>query len=132
MKASWRDKAIILMAFAAVFLCGYGIGHLVGERRTSAASQPGLADTPAWQQETLLTLQEKLNLRPEQVTLVEKELSHTAKDIADSYHAVLLDYHRHIDRLYGRLIDVLDEKQAGRLRAEKKVLERTIELWPND
>ena len=128
MKPAWRDYATILMAFAAVFLCGYGVGHLVGERRDPPSS-PALSEvTPAWEQETLNTLQESLALRPEQTAQVEAELSRTAKAIGKSHDTAVLDYHRHIDQLYARLIEILDAEQAERLRREKKTLEKQIEL----
>jgi hypothetical protein len=68
MKATWRDYATILMAFAAVFLCGYGIGHLVGERR--GAHHPAGHSGTAWELETLQSLEHSLDLRPEQSELV--------------------------------------------------------------
>jgi hypothetical protein len=132
MKTTWHNVGTILMAFAAVFLCGYGIGHLVGERRTPSDPGPPPSSSPAWEQQTLETLQASLDLRPEQIAQVEKELSATAQDISKSHQAVLLDYHRHIDRLYERLIKILDEEQAARLRHEKKGLEKQIETLSSE
>ena len=128
MKPTWRDYATILMAFTAVFLCGYGIGHLVGERKAPPAPiiDPGAA--PAWKQETLQTLQQSLALRPEQAARVEQELTVTAQAIDQSNRDVVLDYHRHLDDLYKRLIALLDEEQAQKLREEKKDLEERIRL----
>ena len=131
MKPNWRDYATILMAFAAVFLCGYGIGHLVGERKAPPHSSSNSETTPAWEQEILQNLRQSLDLRPAQAAQVEQELSLTARQISQSHDAVLLDYLRHIDQLYGRLIDLLDEEQARRLREEKKTLEKKIEILSN-
>lgn len=124
MKPTTRDYLAVLMAFAAVMCCGYGIGHLVGQRRAAGAA----VEAPAWQQETLRRIDEVLGLRPEQLPVVEAEVATTAAEIRRSRDAALLDYHRHIDRLYARLIELLDPEQAARLEAEKKALERQIEL----
>ena len=132
MKMTWRDSATIILAFAAVFLCGYGIGHLVGERRLQP-QRPGQGDSPpAWQQETLLSLQDSLQLRPDQVARVEHELALTAKAIGGSRHDVLLEYHRHILNLYERLIGLLDKEQATILLKEKKLLEKRIGMLSAD
>lgn len=123
MKPTWRDYATILMAFAAVFLCGYGIGHLVGERRV--ASPPLIPPIP-WESRTMTSLRDFLDLRDDQVPAVEQELARTAGQIRTSHQDVLIDYHRHLDELYDRLIALLDEEQASRLRAEKNSLEERI------
>ena len=131
MKPSWRDHATILFAFTAVFLCGYGIGHLVGARRSESGPSRTAHDAPAWERQTLQALKTSLNLRPEQVPAVEKELTLTAQAIAESHQEVILDYHHHLDRLYQRLIEILDEEQCDRLRVEKKALEKQIEVLQN-
>jgi len=131
MKMTWRDSATIILAFASVFLCGYGIGHLVAERRLPS---PGLSreiSPPGWQRETLSSLQDSLQLRPDQLAQVEHELAETARDISGSRDAVLLDYHQHILRLYERLIDLLDNEQARKLQEEKKMLEKQIQTLLN-
>lgn len=125
MKHSWRDYCTIIMAFAAVFLCGYGVGHLVGERRIRPEGP--LPPTASWEGETLRTLTESLELRPDQARAVEEELSRTAHAIQESHDAVLLDYHQHVLRLYESLIKIVDEEQASRLRAEKNSLENQIQ-----
>jgi hypothetical protein len=132
MKTTWHNVGTILMAFAAVFFCGYGIGHLVGERPNPSTTGPPPASSPAWEQQTLETLQASLDLRPEQIAQVEKELSTTAQDISESHQTVLLDYHRHIDQLYERLIKILDEEQGARLRNEKIGLEKQIKILSDD
>ena len=132
MNTTRHNVGTILMAFAAVFLCGYGIGHLVGERPNPSTTGPPQAASPAWEQQTLETLRASLDLRPEQITQVENELSATAQDISESHQAVLLDYHRHIDQLYERLIKILDEEQGARLRNEKIGLEKQIKTLSTD
>jgi hypothetical protein len=128
MKMTWRDSATIILAFAAVFLCGYGIGHLVAERRIPPQSLSGEDAPPRWQQETLESLQVSLQLRPDQMEQVKGELSQTARAITSSRDAAILDYHQHINLLYERLIALLDQQQAQKLRKEKKTLEKRIQI----
>lgn len=127
MKPKRSDYLTVLMAFAAVFLCGYGIGHLVGERKAPPPlPAPPTTTSPAWEQETLLTLQDSLALRPDQLGAVESELAKTAQSIRSSHDGAVLEYHQHILLLYERLIHFLDESQSARLRAEKNTLEKQI------
>ena len=127
MKLTWRDSATIILAFAAVFLCGYGIGHLVGERRIPTREFGARDNPPQWQQDTLDSLQDSLQLRPDQMPIVEHELSAAAAAIAGSRHQALLEYHQHILGLYERLIGLLDQQQGLKLLEEKKMLEREIQ-----
>lgn len=126
MKTTWHNVGTILMAFAAVFLCGYGIGHLVGAHSHRSGTESPPVVSPAWEQQTLEALRVSLDLRPEQVARVENELSATARNINESRQSVLLEYHRHINTLYERLIEILDEEQSARLRNEKIGLEKEI------
>lgn len=128
MKTSWRDYGTILMAFTAVFLCGYGIGHLVCER----TAPPPPAEQSAWKQETLDKLRENLQLRDEQTAAVEEAIAKAAEAIQKSNREVLLDYHHHVDDLYARLIEIVDDEQADRLRKEKKTLEKQIQLLSSE
>ena len=129
MKQTWKDIATIILAFAAVFMCGYGIGHMVGERQAPPRSSttPGDGDTK-WEEETLRSLKETLKLRPEQIDIVESQLSRTAKAIRDSRDEVVLEYHQHIAKLYDNLIEVLDPDQASQLRGELKSLDKRIKM----
>jgi hypothetical protein len=125
MKASLRDYLTIVMAFAAVFLCGYGIGHLVGERGREADRRPPLP----WEEESLSIIKRSLELSPEEERVVEEEIARAAAAIRKSRQTAVLDYHRHLDDLYGRLIERLSEPHAARLRAEKYEIEKAIQTF---
>lgn len=121
MKASLKDHLTILMAFAAVFLCGYGIGHLVGAR------QPTPAITSAdWEVESLSLLKHALELDPREKAIVEEEITATAAEIRNSRQKTILAYHHHLNDLYDRLISRLGEANAARLKAEKSEIEKQI------
>jgi hypothetical protein len=126
MKAHPRDHLIIAAAFVSVSLCGYGIGHLVGQQRADAAKEAA-AEVPAWQAGALRSLQRKLDLRPEQVPLVETELALVAEQVRHSRDQAAFAYLWHIQGLYERLIAMLDASQADLLREEKRALEMEIE-----
>jgi len=121
MKASLRDHLTILMAFAAVFLCGFGIGNLLAKRQI-----PAVAVKPSWETVSLNALTASLELDPTEARQLEEELALTAAQIEQTRAAALLSYHRHLDDLYGRLIEKLGEPRASRLRLEKNELEKAI------
>jgi hypothetical protein len=125
MKASLRDHLSILMAFAAVFLCGFGIGHLVAGRQVPTA--PAAPDQTSWEASSLAALTKSLQLEPAELQQVEKDLALTAAQIEETRASALLSYHQHLDALYGRLIEQLDEPRAARLRREKIELESAIQ-----
>lgn len=125
MKPDSRDYLAIFMAFAAVLLCGYGIGHLVGQRNAQA---PRESSSPIWRDQTLARIQKSLSLTPEQLPVVEEELAKTDLAIRRSNEFILLEHLRHINRLYDQLITRLGPAQAERLKNEKKSLEAEIEM----
>ena len=84
------------------------------------------ADKQQNQKETLDSLRVSLQLRPDQMPLVENELSLTAQAITKSHDTTVLEYHQHLLRLYEKLIRSLDKQQAEKLKGEKKVLENKI------
>ncbi len=131
MKPRLRDYLMILISFLTVLLCGYGIGHLVGQQRAHSALESA-APVPAWQRESLRAIEAKLELRPEQIPLVEAQLATTAKSIHRSQGNVMLEYLLHIHAMYDRLADVLEPSQTEILMKEKRSLEAEIELrYPN-
>lgn len=127
MKASLRDHLTILMAFAAVLLCGYGIGRLVAQRH-SPTPQPVAA---TWEMQSLSMLKRSLELSPEEAVIVENEISAAASEISNSRSEAILAYHQHLDDLYTRLIRQLGEPAASRLRAEREELQKQIQKLTN-
>ncbi len=123
MKASLKDYLTIVMAFAAIFLAGYGIGHIVGGRNVAAAPEPR-----PWEEQSLSLLQRTLELDEAETAAAEREIAATSAKIRASRHQAVLEYHRHLDDLYGRLIPQLGGRNAERLSREKRELERQIEI----
>lgn len=125
MKPSSRDYLVIFMALSAVLLCGYGIGHIVGQRKSHTTWE---SSSPVWRDQTLAKIQQNLSLTPAQVPRVEAELAKTDLAIRHSNDLILLEHLRHIDKLYEQLINQLDASQAKRLKNEKKSLEAEIQM----
>lgn len=131
MKPRLRDYLMILTSFLSVLLCGYGIGHLVGQERARKAVESS-APLPVWQRESLRAINAKLDLRPEQVPLVEAQIAITAGNIQRSQERVMLEFLNHIHAMYGRLAGALDESQAGILREEQRSMETEIKMRYHD
>lgn len=130
MKSTTRDYLTVAAAFLAVFLCGYGVGHLVCEWRAQTGSVP--PEASRWEDQALDSMQRSLSLRPEQLPAIRKQLESAAAAIQDSHDAVLVEDLRHILRLYEQLIPLLDDEQARKLDAERFELEKRIKtLDPN-
>jgi hypothetical protein len=123
MKPTLRDYLTILCAILTVFLCGFGVGHLV-----AAKPAPAAADIPpAWEEKSLAILVTSLGLAGDDKRAAEAEIHTTAAAIRRERERTLLSYHEHLSSLYGRLIEQLGEPHATRLREEKRALDARIE-----
>ena len=77
MKKKTRDFLTISMAMLTVLLCGYGLGHLVGEKKglqIHATQDPATDLTSNWSAQTIIHLETKLNLTPEQLSYVQEQI----------------------------------------------------------
>lgn len=86
MKPTLKDYLSIILALLAIFLCGYGIGFLFGERKgiKNALPPPPPAPTRSisdWEASTLEVLQGKIDLTPEQLEQVTAEIAKSATKI---------------------------------------------------
>lgn len=102
------------MATLAIFLCGYGIGHLVGE---SAKTNPSLPDgqtdhhTDDWSQTTFSRLDTLLALTPEQKVMVKREVQKTS-----------VQERKLLIKLYSSISPYLDQAQQDQLENRKQKL----------
>ena len=91
MKPTFKDYLSIALALLAIFLCGYGIGFLFGERKGQAnLPAPAVAPAPArpitdwnsWESSTLARIEEAVkDLTPEQREKIRVEITETAQRI---------------------------------------------------
>ncbi|MGA0846658.1 MAG: hypothetical protein ACO3RV_08970 [Luteolibacter sp.] len=126
MKTRFQDHLLIAMAFCTVMLCGYGIGFLLGARHQDNAAELK-SESTAWCNDALHSIEERLNLRPEQVEPIQQELIATEREIEQARADAVYRYLWSIHGLYDRMDDWLDPDQAAVLRAEKQSLEAELE-----
>ncbi|MGJ8695846.1 MAG: hypothetical protein ACSHYF_05970 [Verrucomicrobiaceae bacterium] len=132
MKPSLRDYLTILMALLAIFLCGYGVGYLLGEKKGRDLSPPlALAgnsdeDAATWEGRTVDRLNNFLALTDSQREKVESEVKTTSREIQISRDQAVEDYYLHLLDLHDRLLPHLDEQQQAKIKKDRKSLQRAI------
>ena len=134
MKPKLRDYLTILMALGAIFLSGYGLGHLVGEKKgrkltpsTIPIIQSPEDSTQPWEERTLDRLQQTLSLNAEQEAAVDKEISLVSKEINKSRSETLHKYFLSLLALHDRILPLLNPDQQEILKKDRKNLQRSIE-----
>jgi hypothetical protein len=125
MKPSLKDYLSIALALLAIFLCGYGIGFLLGERKGmkhhSPAPQPApsvqSASVASWEESTLAVIQNLIELNPEQLEIVKAEIAKSSARVrgarTDAFKAYAIEY-RDLNK---RLQPHLTIEQQEKLRA---------------
>ena len=124
MKPSLKDYLSIALALLAIFLCGYGIGFLLGERKGMKHHAPASPSAPlvqsnsvAWEESTLAVIQDLIELTPEQLVIVKAEIAKSSARVqtarAEAFKAYALEYRD----LNTRLQPHLSPEQQEKLRA---------------
>ena len=125
MKKKTRDYLTISMAILTVLLCGYGLGHLVGEKKglqIQATSNQSLDLSDDWATQTLSQLEDQRNLDPEQLQFARKEMSPLAIDLEKDLRQLRITRTRQLLEFYGKLKPHLDEQQTLALEKLQKSL----------
>lgn len=134
MKPSLRDYLTITMALLAIFLCGYGVGFLLGEKNGREQSSPftlaGNSDQNAndWEGRTLKRLSALLELSEDQKKNVAYEVGLTSGGIQQSREKTVEDYYRHLLDLHDRLLPHLNDDQQEKIKKDRKSLQLAIDL----
>jgi len=94
MKPTFKHYLSIAFALLAIFLCGYGIGFLLGERKGSqpqSASQTKVSSSPSsssdfdwatWERSTGQVIEKAIpDLTPEQMQAIRLEIAKTSERI---------------------------------------------------
>jgi len=133
MKPKLRDYLTILMALAAIFLSGFGLGHLIGEKKgrklapsTIPIMQNSEENTQPWEERTLDRLQQTLSLNAEQEVSVQKEISLVSKEINKSRNETLRRYFLSLLALHDRILPHLTPNQQKILKKDRENLQRSI------
>lgn len=134
MKPRLRDYLTILMALLAIFLCGIGIGHMLGEKK-GRDNQPSITlpapnekDSTKWEDLMLQRLDSLLALTPEQREKVLKEISSTSADIRASRRDAIEDYYQHLLALHDRLPEHLTREQTEKINSIRTSIRNAVEL----
>lgn len=133
MKPRLRDYATILVALLTIFLCGYGVGYLTGEKkgRTHAPARPLIVndnETGDWETRTMERLTRLLDLSEQQTTQVEGEVKSTSQKIQSSRNQAVEDYYRFLLDLHDQLLPYLDSTQQEKIKKDRKSLQHAIDL----
>ncbi|MEN8849306.1 MAG: hypothetical protein ABF377_14700 [Akkermansiaceae bacterium] len=134
MKPSLREYLTILMALLVIFLCGYGVGFLLGEKKGKQQAAPltlvaGTGEnTSAWEESTLQRISNLLKLTEEQQRLVGTEVKVTSQKIQASRTQAFKDYYLHLLDLHERLLPHLTDEQQLKIKKDQKSLQRAIDL----
>ncbi len=133
MKPKFRDYLTILMALVAIFLSGYGLGHLIGEKKgrklapsTIPLIQNSEDSTRPWEKRTLDRLQQTLSLNAEQEAAVEKEIAFISKQINKSRNETLRKYFLSLLDLHDRIRPHLTSEQQKILKKDQENLRRSL------
>jgi len=133
MKPKVRDYLTILMALVAIFLSGYGLGHLIGEKKgrklapsTISLIQNSEDSTQPWEKRTLDRLQQTLSLNAEQEAAVEKEIAFISQQINKSRNETLRKYFLSLLDLHDRIRPHLTPEQQKILKKERENLQRSL------
>ena len=88
MKPTFKDYLSIALALLAIFLCGYGIGFLLGQRsQPSQSPDPSsrevrIPDWESWERSVVRGIEKDIpDLTPEQRQSIRREVSETATRI---------------------------------------------------
>ncbi len=124
MKATFKDYLSIALALLAIFLCGYGIGFLVGERSvkstpapapppsTEAPRKTSIVDWDNWERSTFQVIRNAVgDLSAEQQEAIQKEVSATATRIRTARESG----RRELTQLHERLKEHLTPEQQQKL-----------------
>ncbi|MDB4520043.1 hypothetical protein N9118_10860 [Akkermansiaceae bacterium] len=132
MKPKFRDYLTILMALLAIFLCGYGVGFLLGTKKNRKQPAPlilvgrSAEDASSWEESTLLRIVSSLKLTEEQRNLVSNEVQITSEKIQISRDEAFGNYYLHLLELHERLLPHLNEQQQEEIKKDQKSLQRAI------
>ena len=118
MKPKLRDYLTILMALVAIFLSGYGVGHLIGEKKGIDQAPPAIPiisnpedSTQPWEERTLDRLQQTLSLNTEQEVAVGNEIALISEEINKSRNEALHKYFLSLLELHDRILPHLTAEQ---------------------
>ena len=132
MKPKLRDYLTILFALLVIFLCGSGLGFLIGEKkgRQEAVSPVAIASAnrdDSWEKRTIERLNTLLTLTDEQRAKIEAEVKLTSEKIHQSREEAVRNHYQSLLELHDRLLTLLDPGQQEKIKKDRKSLQQAID-----
>ena len=122
MKPTFKDYLSIALALLAIFLCGYGIGFLFGERKGRSSVRPAPAP-PAhtssiahWEEDVLAVIEKTIDLTPQQLDKVKAEIARSGARVRAAREGALDAYRLEMQTLNQRLAPHLTPEQRKKLQ----------------
>ena len=133
MKPTLRDYLTILFALLVIFLCGSGVGFLIGEKKgrqqtSSTVTIPASNRDASWEERTLERLNGLLNLTDDQRARVRGEVESASDQIHQSREAAVKDHYQALLELHDRLLPHLNPDQQEKIKKDRKSLQHAIDL----
>lgn len=121
MKPTLKDYLSIALALLAIFLCGYGIGFLFGERKGRRSVPPPAppAHTSSianWEEDVLKVLEKSIELSPPQLEKVKAEIARSAARVRTAREGALEAFRAEMRALNRRLAPHLTPEQRKKLQ----------------
>jgi len=136
MKPRLRDYLSILTALLVIFICGYGIGQMLGRKQERARLQTVTLPAPAphdkhtkkWGDTMMSRLDDLLELDEDQEKQILQEIELASREIRESRRNAMQDYYRHLLTLCDRLPNHLTPEQTRKIEGLRATLRQTVEL----
>ncbi len=120
MKPTFKDYLSIALALLAIFLCGYGIGFLLGQRNQPSpppvppSREVRIPDWETWERSTVKAIEKDIpDLTAAQRESIQREVSETATRIKTARQSG----RREFQSLDDRLKQYLTPEQQAKLRS---------------
>ena len=132
MKPTLRDYLTILLALLVIFLCGYGTGFLICEKKARKQTAPSALikpnnETGEWENRTMERLSSHLNLSESQKEKIEAEVKTTSARIQASRDETVENYYRMLLDLHDQLLPFLEPEQQEKIKKDRKSLQQAID-----
>ena len=133
MKPTLRDYLTIIFALLVIFICGCGVGFLIGEKEGRQETETPTAigsehDSDTWEKQTMESLGSRLELSDQQREKILGEIQATSLEITSNKKTAIEDYYRVILALHDRLIPHLEPAQQEKIKKDRNKLQRRIDL----
>ena len=125
MKKTTRDYLTISMAMLTILLCGYGLGHLMGEKKglqNRATQDPAPQLSENWAAQTRRDLETHLQLNPEQISFAREKIRPFAATLEDDLRQLRTARTRNLLEFY----DILESRLEDHQRSDLQNLRETL------